>query len=224
MQLEQSFTLPFARAAVWPAFADVPMLVACMPGAGLVGEPRTVDGGADLDLAFTVKLGPITGAFQGQGAIRRDDAAFAGTFSGGGADRKSGSRVKGEARFSLLELTPAETRVDVAVDYNLTGSLAQFSRGAIVKELAAAMTRDFAANLQARIAEAQPAIEARSADDAVTSAAPPGAPELSSSPVVEATVVPEKTAQPVAQPLNAGRLFWRVLWARILGMFGRKSG
>jgi len=224
MQLEQSFTLPFARAAVWPAFADVPMLVACMPGAGLVGDPRPAEGGVDLDLTFTVKLGPITGAFQGQGAIRRDDAAFAGTFSGGGADRKSGSRVKGEAKFSLVELASAETRVDVAVDYSLTGSLAQFSRGAIVKELAAAMTRDFAANLQARIAEAQPAMTGPGTQDAVACPSPTGVPDLPSAPVVEAKAVPEQSVQPAAQPLNAGKLFWRVLWARILGMFGRNPG
>ena len=106
MQLEQSFTLPFTAATVWPAFADVPMLVACMPGASLSGEPRAVTNaaapgaansatssatsGADIDLVFTVKLGPITGAFQGQGEVRRDDAAMCGTFSGNGADRKSG--------------------------------------------------------------------------------------------------------------------------------------
>jgi uncharacterized protein len=224
MQLEQSFTLPFPRAAVWPAFADVSMLVACMPGAALVGEPRPVEGGADLDLMFTVKLGPITGAFQGQGAIRRDDSAFAGTFSGGGADRKSGSRVKGEAKFSLFEVTSTETRVDVAVDYSLTGSLAQFSRGAIVKELAAAMTRDFAANLQTRIAEAQPAMTAPRTEDPGAGASPTGAPDLPSAPVVEAKAVPEQNVQPAAQPLNAGKLFWRVLWARILGLFGRNPG
>jgi uncharacterized protein len=221
MQLEQSFTLPFARAAVWPAFADVPMLVACMPGAGLVGEPRAVEGGADLDLSFTVKLGPITGAFQGQGAIRRDDAAFAGTFSGSGADRKSGSRVKGEAKFFLVEVASAETRVDVAVDYSLTGSLAQFSRGAIVKELAAAMTRDFAANLQMRVAEAQPALTAGGAENAATGVSPTG---MSAAPVVEAKDVPEHIAQSAAQPLDAGKLFWRVLWARISGLFGRNPG
>lgn len=227
MQLEQSFSLPFARSAVWPAFADVPMLVSCMPGAALQGEPRPVDNGADLDVLFTVKLGPITGAFQGQGAIRRDDAAMAGTFSGGGADRKSGSRVKGEAKFTLVEAGPAETRVDVAVDYSLTGSLAQFSRGAIVKELAAAMTRDFAANLRARIGEAQPAAPVLAAQAEVQVAAPSNRPPSVShepvTPAMESAVSPEPVARPVAVPLDAGKLFWRVLWARILALFGRKA-
>lgn len=195
MLLEQSFTLPFAAVTVWPAFADVPMLVGCMPGAALSGEPRVAADGADIDLIFTVKLGPITGAFQGQGTVRRNDAAMSGTFAGNGADRKSGSRVKGEAKFNLTTVEAAQTRVDVTVDYSLTGALAQFSRGAIVKELATALTRDFAENLRQRIAAVQTA---------------PGTPSAAMSPSN-------------AKPLNAGQLFWRVLWARITGWFGRPS-
>ena len=45
--------------------------------------------------------------------------------------------------------------MNVNVDYSLTGALAQFSRGAIVKEIAAALTRDFSANLRERIAASQ---------------------------------------------------------------------
>ena len=218
MQLEQSFTLPYAAATVWPAFADVAMLVACMPGAALSGPPRQVDNGADIDLVFTVKLGPITGAFQGQGEVRRDDASRSGTFTGAGADRKSGSRVKGEARFALAEPQAGHTRVDVTVDYSLTGALAQFSRGAIVKELAGAMTRDFADNLRARIAASQaPVVSAK----VTTPDAEPG----SAAGAVTAPAAAPRAPQALlpATPLNAGRLFWRVLWARIAGWFGRTS-
>ena len=186
MQLEQFFTLPFSLAAAWSAFTDVPMLVSCMPGAALQGEPRSMDNGADIDLIFTVKLGPITGAFQGHGEVRRDEAAHSGTFAGAGADRKSGSRVKGEAKFALTATGENETRVDIAVNYSLTGALAQFSRGAIVHELASALTRDFAANLRARIEASQ------------TPGAPAAAPEEN-------------------QPLDAGRLMWRAVGARLRG-------
>jgi carbon monoxide dehydrogenase subunit G len=195
MQLEQSFTLPFPLAAAWSAFADVPMLVSCMPGAALQGEPRGVEDGADIDLIFTVKLGPITGAFQGRGEVRRDAAAHSGTFAGTGADRKSGSRVKGEAKFALAATGAGETRVDISVNYSLTGALAQFSRGAIVQELAAALTRDFAANLRARIAASQ------APGDAMSEQAP-----------VAPAAAPEE-----AKPLDAGRLLWRAVGARLRG-------
>ncbi len=182
------------------------MLVSCMPGAALQGEPRSVEHGAAFDLLFTVKLGPITGAFQGQGEVRRDAITHSGTFSGAGADRKSGSRVKGEAKFALTETGASETRVDVNVDYSLTGALAQFSRGAIVKELAAALTRDFSVNLRERIAAGQ------TISGAMVEAAP----------VRQGEPAPA-TAPEEAQPLNAGRLFWRLLWARIGGWFNRVS-
>lgn len=206
MQLEQSFTLPFALAAVWPAFAEVPTLVSCMPGAALQGEPRSVEHGAAFDLLFTVKLGPITGAFQGRGEVRHDALTHSGTFSGAGADRKSGSRVKGEAKFALTETAAGETRVDVNVDYSLTGALAQFSRGAIVKEFAAALTRDFSANLRERIAAGQ------TIGGAMVEAAP-----------VRPREPTPVTAPEAARPLNAGRLFWRLLRARIGGWFKRVS-
>jgi carbon monoxide dehydrogenase subunit G len=221
MQLEQSFTLPFAREAVWPAFADVPMLVSCMPGAALQGEARAVEGGADLDLLFTVKLGPITGAFQGQGQVRRDDAAMRGVFNGSGADRKSGSRAKGEAVFALVETGPAETRVDVNVDYSLTGSLAQFSRGAIVKELAAALTREFAANLRERIAAAQASVVTAPSPVETGATGVTAGPAAATAPAPAAAMAASPRAE--AAPLDAGRLFWRVLWARILALFGRAA-
>ena len=208
MQLEQSFTLPFPLAAVWRAFADVTMLVSCMPGAALQGEPRSVESGAEFDLMFTVKLGPITGAFQGQGEVRRDALTHSGTFAGAGADRKSGSRVKGEAKFALTATGASETRVDVSVNYSLTGALAQFSRGAIVKELAAALTRDFSAKLRERIAASQ-TISGATVDEApVTQQEPAPAPAANAAPAI----APEE-----ARPLNAGHLFWRALWARIGG-------
>ena len=171
-------------------------------GCSLQGTPRPAEHGADIDLLFTVKLGPITGAFLGSGAVRRDDAAWRGTFSGSGADRKSGSRAKGEAAFALIELDASSTRVDVNVEYSLTGPLAQFSRGAIVKELAAALTRDFAANLRERIA-ASPLMSVVEAP----------------TPCARADTHIEGPA--AAAPLDAGSLFWRILWARIGGWFGR---
>jgi carbon monoxide dehydrogenase subunit G len=157
-----------------------------------------VENGADIDLIFTVKLGPITGAFQGQGEVRRDEAAHSGTFTGAGADRKSGSRVKGEAKFALTATGESETCVDINVTYSLTGALAQFSRGAIVQELAAALTRDFAANLRARIAASQ------THGDAMTEPAP-------------------ATAPAETQPLDAGRLMWRAVGARLRGGDKKKS-
>jgi len=142
MQLEQSFKLDQPSTQVWEAFNNVEALVACLPGATLTGP--AVDG--ELPLRFEVKLGPIAAAFVGGGRVTFDDAARSGKFEGQAADKRTGSRVKGAAVFALTSEGQG-TLVDVNVDYALTGALAQFSRGAIVRDLASALTAQFAANL-----------------------------------------------------------------------------
>ena len=150
MQLEESFDLPVSRDTAWEAFKDVAMLVSCLPGAKLGSAPDA----EPLDIVFSVKLGPISASFAGQGSVVYNDDC-SGSFSGGGADRKTNSRVKGDARFSLHEV-PDGTQVKVVVDYALSGALAQFGRPGIVKEIAANLTQQFAANLKARLAAEEP--------------------------------------------------------------------
>ena len=151
MQLEQGFDLPVGPAAAWPAFKDVGLLVECLPGAGLTGP--AVDG--ELPLRFDVKLGPIAAAFIGSGRITYDDAGQGGRLEGTATDRRTNSRVKGTAAFKLVP-EGSGTRVSLTIDYGLTGALAQFSRGAVVREIASALTAQFAANLARRVTVAQP--------------------------------------------------------------------
>ena len=148
MQLEQSFELPGTPDETWAAFKDIELLVECLPGASLTGPQ--VDG--EMPLRFDVKLGPISAGFAGSGRVTFDDASERGRFEGAAADKRTGSRVKGVAEFSVL---PLEERslVEVNVNYSLSGSLAQFSRGGIVRELASALTKQFADNLSKRLQE-----------------------------------------------------------------------
>ena len=146
MQIEQSFELPAGPQLAWDAFKHIELLVECLPGAGLTGP--AVDG--ELPLRFDVKMGPISTNFLGSGRVTFDDATSSGRFEGAAADKRTGSRVKGVAAFSVLP-EGSGSRVNVRVDYNLTGTLAQFSRGGIVRELAAALTAQFAANLSTRL-------------------------------------------------------------------------
>ena len=194
MQLEQSFDLPVPPAIAWPAFKDIELLVQCLPGAALTGP--AVDG--ELPIRFDVKLGSIAAAFVGSGRVHLDDETQGGRFEGTAIDRRTNSRVKGAADFKLAA-DGTGTRVSLVVDYSLTGTLAQFSRGAIVRELASALTSQFAANLAQRV-------HATAAD------APTGAP--ASPPVAE------------SKPLDARPLLMLVLksaWQRLLGRLLRRS-
>lgn len=193
MELTQSFTVNHPPEAVWGFFADPAAVAPCLPGASLTG-PAAAD---KVEGAIAVKLGPISASFAGAAEIERDDAALAGVIRGQGRDKKSGSRAKGEIRYALApEDGGAATRVDLTVDYNLTGALAQFSRGSLVTELAAKLTEEFAQNLEAALAAAG------------DSAAP--APT---------------TPMPTAAQLDVGALVAGTLWARIkrwfAGLFGR---
>jgi carbon monoxide dehydrogenase subunit G len=225
MEIEQSFTVPYPRDDVWARFHDTPGIVACLPGASLTAP---VDNGM-LKLAMTVKLGPIVASFAGDGEMKLDDAQYCGSITGTGVDRKSASRVKGVASFALEEAA-GETRVDVKVDYTIGGSLAQFSRSGIVKELATRMTEAFAANLKAKLDEAGTAAGSAVAQADATPVTPAATATEPSGPEAEAPVQaprvesrPAARVQPVNAPLDVGNLFWKMLWSRLRGIFSFAS-
>jgi len=195
-QITQSFTVAFPRADVWRALADVERVVTCMPGASLTRPPE----GGKIAGEMRVKLGPIVAAFAGEGDLVMDDAAFTGAIRGQGMDRKNNSRVRAEIEFKAIE-EDAATRVDLAVDFSLTGTLAQFSRGALVQEIAQRLGAEFAKNLEARMA-------ASAVPSAVSSAGGPA-------------------AQPVPAPpreLNALALLWAIVKDWFRKLLGRSVG
>ena len=226
MEINQSFQIPYPADAVWRCFQDSTGVVSCLPGASLSGPPE----GGKLPLAMTVKLGPIVASFAGEAQMTLDDAQRAGSVAGGGSDRKSGSRVKGSARFLLHEVDGGHTRVDIAVEYTIAGSLAQFSRGGIIQELAERLTLAFRDNLKARLETDQRA-------GAPVAAAPGVAAEAAVQGAVnEAVIDPvnqavDHAAQAAATPvavapaapapaLDLGGLFWAMLMRRLRSWFG----
>jgi carbon-monoxide dehydrogenase small subunit len=151
-RFEESFVVRKPAAAVWSIFADIPAVVACLPGATLTEYDAQVVKGK-----MSVRLGPISVAFAGSAVIERDDTALRGIIRGAGSDRGTGSRTKGEVTYSLEpESDGQHTRVVLAVDYSLQGALAQFSRSGIAQDLGRRLVADFAANLDARLAGEPP--------------------------------------------------------------------
>lgn len=210
MQIEQRFELPLPPAAAWPAFHDIELLVECLPGAALTGPVQD----DEMPLRFDVKLGPIAACFVGAGKVSFDDAAHGGRFEGAAADRKTNSRVKGAADFALAP-HDGGTLVTVRVDYTLSGALAQFGRAGIVRELATALTAQFAANLESRLGAAMPASTA--ATPAMTGAAEPPC-----GPLPACTTVATPRRPTAIAPLSGGALLLQVLrarWARFTHRF-----
>jgi carbon-monoxide dehydrogenase small subunit len=142
-RLTDSFTVARPRAEVWRLFADLPRMASCMPGARLAESD-----GRNLKGELRVAFGPIRAGFAGSAAVGRDEPNFSGTVSGGGSDARSGSRAKGQVSYRLLESEGgAATRVELALDYQLQGALAQFARPGLVKDFASRLIAEFAGNL-----------------------------------------------------------------------------
>lgn len=209
MEIRQSFKVPFAPDQVWRCFHDIEAIVACLPGAALTAPPS--DG--KLALSMTVKLGPIVANFSGQGEMTLSEDSRSGRIAGGGTDRKSGSRVRGEALFSLHDegAGTASTRIDIRVEHSIAGSLAQFSRGGIVRELAERMTAQFSENLRKMLDAGHAERAIAPADRTVGPPAARSAPAVPSAPAApSARPVPTPTA-----PLDIGKMFWPLLIARV---------
>ncbi len=132
---------------VWAAFADMPGVAACLPGAEI-----TESAGSSVKGRITVKLGPMRAAFAGAAALERDEAAKRGVIRGAGQDTLSSSRARGDITYSLSDAGGGSTRIALGIDYSLQGPLAQFSRGGLVKEFVGRMVAEFAANLDRRLA------------------------------------------------------------------------
>ncbi|MHA7064811.1 SRPBCC family protein [Azospirillum argentinense] len=194
--MTQTLAVNFPRARVWPLLGDVEQVIACMPGASLT-KPREGD---RIFGQMRVKLGPIAAAFVGEGTLTMDEATHTGVIHGQGTDPKNNSRAKADVTFAVVEEGPV-TRIDLTVDFTLTGVLAQFSRGAIVQEIANRLTAEFARNLEAKLAATAPVAEVAAAASSDVVAAP----------------APEPAPEP-AKELNAGNLLWSMLkdWLRKL--------
>lgn len=147
VELLEAFRVPYPRAQVWKFFDDLEQVARCMPGARLT-KPA-LDGRVEGEM--NVKLGPIVSVFSGAIEVERDPPGFSGIVRGAGRDSKSGSNARAVIMYRLKALEQASTEVDISVKFLLTGALAQFGRGGLVKDIADHLTQLFAANLKASL-------------------------------------------------------------------------
>jgi carbon-monoxide dehydrogenase small subunit len=146
-RFNETFVIQKPRAAVWELFNDVRRVASCLPGVEVTScDDTSVKG------RMTTKLGPISASFAGSAVITRDPASWRGTIVGAGSDGGSGSRTRGEVAYKLEPINQDQaTRVDISVDYNLQGALAQFSRSSLAQEFARQLVARFAANCSTQL-------------------------------------------------------------------------
>jgi len=200
VEVTQTFRVAAEPDKVWALLSDVRAVAECMPGLELLDE---LPGGAYRG-RFAVKVGPVSARIEGEGRLERDDAQRTGTIEGKGVDKRGGSRVKGLMRYSVVPEGSGST-VEVQADMTLSGPLAQVGRTAIIEDVARALTREFSANLEQRLA-ARPSPDGGSAEAEPSHAAvrAPGAEE-----------------RPAVKPFDAGRAVSRGSWRRFVDWLKR---
>ena len=149
MKLEQTFEVQAPLAQVWEALNDLERVAPCLPGAAITGH----DDDGTYHGTFTVKLGPMTAAYNGTIKIEdADEAAHRATLKARGNDK----RGQGGANATIVNTLSEHdggTRVEAVTDFSITGRLAQFGRGGIMQDVSNRLLRDFATCLSTRLAE-----------------------------------------------------------------------
>jgi carbon monoxide dehydrogenase subunit G len=188
MIFENSFTVAASPEEAWKIILNVPEIAPCLPGANLTEQvdENTYKGNV------AIKLGPVALTFNGTAQItERDDAGHLLVVLAKGSDSKGRGAARAVARFRLLP-DPRGTKVQVDTDLSLTGSVAQYGRGAgLIQGVAAGLIEQFEQRLNQRLGK--------------TNVAP-------------AAVVSEMPQANKANSIGLG-LLWRILVSSIRNLF-----
>ena len=203
MDIKNSFEVPITVDEAWKVLLDIKRIAPCMPGAELleVIDPESYKG------KVSVRLGPVALSFVGTARFEEiDEERHRARVKGQGSDAKGRGGASGVVTFMLLPIEGG-TRVDVDTNLNLSGSVAQYGRGAgMIQDVATQIIRQFATALQVMLEhdKAMSVAEAALANwknDSEPSAGLP--PSL-----------------PPAKPISGFRLMLSVLWNRLRRLIG----
>jgi carbon monoxide dehydrogenase subunit G len=202
MEFEGEFRVPGRPEEVILRFADVERMARCMPGAVVEGRDEE---GAWLG-AMVVAFGPKRIRFKGKLTAQTDPATLSGRLQGRGTADLRAARVGFRVDYTVRadpEAPPERPASIVALrsTAELTGVLADFARtGGIA--FASALMEEFSRRAAEEFARDLAPPPAAGAADAVAKA-PAAAP-----------AAPAPVPAP-AQPLQAHRLLWMVIKARL---------
>jgi len=147
MKISQEFVVERPPSEVWTFFQDIPAVAQCLPGAAL--ETENEDGSYEGNL--TVKLGPMTAAFEGRCVITPDESSMGAKIEGKGVDKRGGSRGQVSVVYDLTE-DPSGCKVAIDADVTLSGPAAQFGRTGLINEMSKRLIGDFADCIEGKLA------------------------------------------------------------------------
>ena len=148
MKLEHSFEVAAPVDQVWATLIDLEQVAPCLPGAAITGhdEDGTYHG------TFQVKLGPATASYRGTIRIQEaDEAAHTATLAAKGTDKRGQGGASATIVNTLHATDAGGTRVEAVTDFTITGRLASFGRGGMIKDISNRLLGEFATCLQQRL-------------------------------------------------------------------------
>lgn len=147
MKIQHEFTVDRPVGEVWDFFQDVPAVADCLPGA----ELKEDKGDGTYAGAVSVKLGPMTAAFEGEATVAPDPGARSAHISGKGVDKRGGSRGQVAVDYSLGDADGGGTKVAIDADVTLSGPAAQFGRTGLINEISKRLIGEFVECLEAKL-------------------------------------------------------------------------
>ncbi|NYZ13696.1 SRPBCC family protein [Azospirillum sp. RWY-5-1] len=212
MNIHNRFEVPLPPDQAWAVLLDIPRIAPCMPGARLI----SVDGDDAYTGEVQVRLGPVVMSFRGQARITsKDEANRSATVRAEGRDQKGRGGATADVTFRMVP-AGAGTAVEIDTALTLSGSVAQYGRGAgMINDLANHLIGQFAGNLRKELDAARPA--------------PVETPAVVAEPVTGETAqvaaaapaVAPAQAQPEASPISGFRLGLWLAWRQFLRLIGR---
>ncbi|WP_233887056.1 SRPBCC family protein [Paraburkholderia flagellata] len=152
MEIVNHFSVDSTIENAWKALLDVPLVVSCFPGATLTDTL----GEDSYKGRIRVKLGPIAMEFAGTVTLSASSTdGYTATVKATWQETRNRGSATTETTFSLARLSDAGgTQVDVRTAVQMAGQVAQYGRGVgIINAVAEQMVRQFAANLQGKLAD-----------------------------------------------------------------------
>lgn len=193
MKLENAFEVPLPPPEAWDLLLDIERIAPCLPGASIteIVDDKNYKGQVAL------RLGPVALSFVGKASfVEIDGEKHCARITAQGADNKGRGGANAEVQFRI-EPAGGGSKVTIDTDLNLSGSIAQYGRGAgIIQATAEQLVGEFADNLRRQLSESSDAAE-------------PG----------------ENEGTNQAAPIAGFGLMFRVLWNAIKRLFsGRPQG
>ena len=150
MELNNEFEVDAPVGQVWAVLTDVERIAPCLPGAQL----QEIEGDEFRGIV-KIKVGPITAQYKGAASfVERDDASYRAVLRAEGRDTRGAGNAAADIT-AQLEETEGGTKVAVATDLKVTGTVAQFGRG-VMADVSRKLMSQFADNLSGLISDDAP--------------------------------------------------------------------